>query len=183
MDEDVIVEALGLESAFGYHIEPAPGPRIVVDVRDAPAGANYPCLAADGRYTGCLGEACPLRVCWTGAPTVSHAAALLRRFHPGDDAYAPGARCPACRHAAEVRVAVAVGPEVRQMLLLRCARGRWAHPISAPAMARRRIPADAGQDLARCADFAPSDLCPRATPGCDPSLPVAHPKNAEVHDG
>ena len=154
MDEEAITEALGLESAFGYHIERAPRPRAIIHVRERPARQWYPCLDTEDRYTGCLGEACPLEMCWTGRESISYLAALRTRFQPTDAAYAPGACCTDCAHAREVGVPAI--DRVRGLIhlpMIHCAHGRWEHPISVPAFVRNRIPADARTDPAHCGDF------------------------------
>lgn len=173
MDEDLIVKALGLESAYGYHIETAPRSPVDVHVSDAAAASRYPCLTAEHVYTGCLGEACPLQMCWTGTPTLSYMAALQRRFHPADDIYVRGARCMRCKHVEEISVSVLDQQrEMKWMSLRRCGQGRWTHPISASALARRRIPAHEDTDLAHCPGFAPvdesceDDRRPRNRRGC-----------------
>jgi len=61
------------------------------------ARVPFPCL--DGvRYTGCLGLACPLERCWTGAATVSDA---YRRARVSTALYLPGAPCHGCACLAE----------------------------------------------------------------------------------
>jgi hypothetical protein len=155
-EEEAIVEALGEESAYGYHIEPAPKPYAIVPVRDRPAARWYPCLDTGCLYTGCLGEECPLQVCWTGKPSISYIAALRHRFQPIAADYTPGARCLECRHVQEVSLPVL--DQQRGLIhlpMLHCDQDRWQHPISAPAFVRRRIPAMAHTDLVFCGRFEP----------------------------
>jgi len=73
MEDKAISEALGLESAFGYHIEQPPRPLLVGIVRERPPAPWYPCLDSDNTYHGCLGSACPLEVCWLSATASSQA--------------------------------------------------------------------------------------------------------------
>jgi hypothetical protein len=157
MEDKAIGAALGLESGFGYHIEEPPEPLLVGVVRERPATPWYPCLAADGTYSGCLGTECPLEVCWTGGQSVSYIAALRTRFQPSDVEYVRGALCPRCDHARETSVPVL---DRRQGLihleLRRCAKGRWEHPISDAALARNRIPAQDHVDPAHCYVFEPT---------------------------
>jgi hypothetical protein len=156
-EEEAIVSALGEASAYGYHIESAPRPSFIVPVHDRPLTPWYPCLDTAQRYAGCLGEGCPLEVCWTGTPSVSYVAALRHRFQPADADYAAGARCLACRHVQEVSV-----PTIDQrrglihLPMLHCAQGYWQHPISAASFVRRRIPAQPHADLADCMRFEPA---------------------------
>lgn len=60
-----------------------------------PAGAAFPCLEGV-RYRGCLGLACPLETCWTGATTVSYAAWMREGAHVSTALYLPGAPCHGC---------------------------------------------------------------------------------------
>jgi hypothetical protein len=127
-DDREIRASLGLESAFGYHIErrtswsgepryqdvlaaleaarapDAPTADPAMARRQAPARRasrrtpSYPCIKGV-RYTGCIGETCPLQTCWTGAPTP---AALARRHARwvGAASYVGDALCQHCRHVA-----------------------------------------------------------------------------------
>jgi len=157
MEDKAIGEALGLESAFGYHIEEPAQPLLTGLVRERPAAPWYPCLTADGTYTGCLGTDCPLEVCWTGGHTVSYIAALRTRFQPSDGEYVRGALCGRCGHARETSVPVLDRRQGLIHLELRhCEKGRWDHPISEAALARNRIPAQDHVDPARCRLFEPA---------------------------
>ncbi|MDB5058958.1 MAG: hypothetical protein JWO59_2430 [Chloroflexi bacterium] len=157
MDDKAITDALGLESAYGYHVEVAPRLPFTVPVQDRPAVPWYPCIETNQSYTGCLGEACPLEVCWTGGPSVSYAAALRRRFHPTDAEYAPGALCLRCRHVQEITIAaIDARRGLIHLPMLHCGRQRWLHPISTAAFVRRRIPTHEDTDLAQCPDFEPA---------------------------
>lgn len=153
-DDNAIAGVLGLESAFGYHLESGPRLSFAIPVRDCRVVSWYPCLAIDQTYTGCLGEACPLEVCWTGGASVSYEAALRRRFHPTDVEYAPGARCLLCRHVQEMSI---VAIDARQGLIhlpmVCCEEHCWRHPISSAAFVRRRIPCGDDRDLAHCPAF------------------------------
>ena len=158
MDDEAIRETLGLESAFGYHVEHSPRSPVVIQTRERPVRQWYPCLDTEDRYTGCLGAACPLEMCWTETETVSYLAALRTRFQPTDADYAPGARCADCQHAHEVGVPAI--DRVRGLIhlpMIHCGRGRWEHPVSIPAFARKRIPADERTDPAFCGDFDPAE--------------------------
>lgn len=157
MEDTVIGEALGLESAFGYHIEDSPRLPLGELVRERPPAPWYPCLEEDGTYRGCLGTACPLEVCWTGGQTISVIQALRTRFQPRDVEYVPGARCPRCAHAQET--AAQVLDQQRGLVpltLRRCEAGYWEHPISEAALARHRIPARDHVDPARCPRYEPA---------------------------
>ena len=159
MDEEAqIVGALGVESAFGYHVEQAPHITFSVrDERDEHPAAWYPCLDDMGTYSGCLGDACPLRTCWTGQPAVSYLGALRRRFQPVDAEYLPGALCGHCCHVEEVLVTmIDARQELIRLPMLRCDQDCWIHPISTSSFVRRRIPAREGSNPARCSRFAPA---------------------------
>lgn len=153
-DTQLVAKTLGLESGYGYHIEVAPASQLDGLLRDpapAPSGPlTYPCIEEDLTYTGCLGLACPLQTCWSGAPTPGHLAELRQRLHPGDWAQVPRALCPDCAHVAPVAIVVRREDPAP---LLRCARGRWVDPINGLALARRRIPAEVPAELAVCPDF------------------------------
>lgn len=156
-DTQLVAETLGLETGYGYHIEVAPASPLDALLRaSAPAPSGplaYPCVEADLTYTGCLGEACPLQTCWSGAATPGHLASLRQRLHPGDWAQVPGALCPGCAHVAPAPVA---GRQEDPAPLLRCGRGRWVDAINGLALVRRRIPAEVPAELAVCPDFAPT---------------------------
>lgn len=158
MEDKAISEALGLESAFGYHVEQPPRSLLVGIVRERPPTSPwYPCLDSDNTYRGCLGTACPLEVCWTGGKTVSYVKALRTRFQSSDGEYVPKALCGRCEHARET--AVPVIDQQRGLIhltLRRCEEDRWEHPISEAALARKRIPAQEHVDPAHCPLFAPA---------------------------
>jgi len=157
MEDKAISEALGLESAFGYHIEQPPPPLLVALVRERPPTPWYPCIDSENTYHGCLGTACPLEVCWTGGQTVSYAAALRSRFQPSAVEYVPKALCGRCDHARETSVPVIDQQQGLIHLTLRCCdEDRWEHPISEAALARNRIPAQDHVDPARCYLFKPA---------------------------
>ena len=152
-EEEAIIAALGEESAFGYHIEHAPRPYVIIPVRERPPTPWYPCLDTQSRYTGCLGDACPLEICWTGGPSISYTAALRNRFQSVDE-YTPGAPCLECRHVQEVSIPVLDQQRgLIHLTMLHCGQDRWEHPIRAAAFVRRRIPARAHVDLAFCGRF------------------------------
>jgi hypothetical protein len=156
MDDTAIADALGLEDAYGYHIETVP--RLLpfaLPVRERPPAPWYPCIEIDHTYTGCLGEACPLEVCWTGNPSLSYATALRRRFHPTDAEYAPGALCLQCRHVQAITIAaIDARRGLVHLPMLQCEQQRWRHPISSSAFVRRRIPTGDDVDLAHCPEYA-----------------------------
>jgi hypothetical protein len=150
-DEQDMATALGLESAYGYHLEEEPRLPAVSCAPERHAGQWYPCLDSSHVYSGCRGEACPLETCWTGGASTSYAAALRRRFHPTDVDYAAGARCLGCAEVREVRIPViGAGGKVIRLCLLECGRAGWQHAISVAAFVRRRIPAPENEDLAEC---------------------------------
>jgi len=154
MDDTALAKALGLQSAYGFHVEEEPRPPFTLPIRERPARRWYPCIEANHTYTGCLGEACPLEVCWTGAASTSYAAALQRHFHPADAEYAPKARCLRCRHVGEISVAAIDGQRgLIHLPMLRCVKQCWQNPISASAFVRRRIPPKDDHDLAKCPLF------------------------------
>jgi hypothetical protein len=158
MDDEAIAGVLGLESAYGYHVEAGPRLPFTLPARERPVAPWYPCIDVNQSYTGCLGQACPLEVCWTGGPSISYAAALRHRFHPTDAEYAPGARCLRCRHVGETTIAaIDARRGLIHLPMLQCERQHWLHPISTAAFVRRRIPTDDDTDLARCADFEPAN--------------------------
>jgi hypothetical protein len=210
-DDREIRASLGLESAFGYHIErrtPWAGEPRYQDVlaaleaarapdasptdlaaarRQAPARrarrqpSPYPCIKGV-RYTGCIGETCPLQRCWTGAPTPGVLARRRARW-VGAASYEGETLCQHCRHVvagptlpggdapqtggAAARgspegtaqtsaepCAIARGPSQRvtQGLLI-CARGQWRHAVSRSDFASRRIPIKDDVDAAACPAF------------------------------
>ncbi|MCA1597844.1 MAG: hypothetical protein LC769_02280 [Chloroflexi bacterium] len=199
---------LGLDDASGYHVVDteadalddgvsllpwpiiADGPEDMARGQEAPA--SFPCL--DGaRYSGCLGLACPLETCWTGAATVSSADRMHRmreESRVSATLYVPGAPCHGCsylredvappckpradgtrrvRHGAtgdekEDEPAVPGEPAARRRIT--CAQGLWAYPISLASFVTRRIPMRDQDDPRHCPCFAP-----RAAP--HPSV-VAH---------
>lgn len=127
-DDREIRASLGLESAYGYHIE-TPDDAQLRDIllaveaagggdaaEDAGAGRGgrgpspYPCLRG-ARYSGCLGMDCPLQTCWTGGPTPRQAAVLEAQREDAEPP-APPARgaavylsdvlCHRCSHVVDV---------------------------------------------------------------------------------
>ncbi len=58
---------------------------------------RYPCLEGP-RYSGCVGTACPLDLCWTGGITVGLAYRLSLRTPLSTTIYRPGAPCHECSH-------------------------------------------------------------------------------------
>ena len=154
---DEELAAAGLESCYGYHIE-APEPACALCVRDdPPAARSFPCLDALNTYSGCLGEDCPLQLCWSGAPTPRYLALLRARLHlrQGGDEYVAGARCPDCLFAQSTTVQVAgEGVSPVDLPVVACGKGYWAHPTSAAALARRRIPVAPHANPAHCRHFA-----------------------------
>lgn len=176
MDDTAITRALGLDSSFGYHVEEEPAPPrlpIAQQARERPAVPWYPCIDTNAGYSGCLGEGCPLEVCWTGSPSISYAAALRRRFHPTDAEYAPGARCLTCRHVRETTIATLDQRHgMIHLPVLHCAQGCWTHPITAAAFVRRRIPTAEDVDLA---------TCPRYEQAAAP-IPVVEQRRLQVNE-
>ncbi len=176
-DEDEVAEAdeirhaLGVESAFGYHVEggarrgagaiaaAAPGAR-----EGGAPGRLFPCLVGHD-YTGCLGLGCPLETCWTGTATVSFARKLREESHVSTALYLPGAPCHTCAHLVEDEVAVPAprtptevgsGPEARATLRrVTCGQGLWLHPISLASFVTRRIPMIDQDEPGRCPGYAP----------------------------
>lgn len=71
------------------------GPDSRGHTRPALARQSFPCLD-DGRYSGCLGMACLLETCWTGAATVSFARRMREQSHVATVLYLPGAPCHGC---------------------------------------------------------------------------------------
>ena len=153
---DEELAAAGLESDYGYHIE-APEPVCEVLVRDDPVTArSYPCLDALNTYSGCWGEACPLRTCWSGAPTPRYLALLRARLHlrQEEDAYEAGARCPDCLFAQPTTIKVAGEDRLPvELPLVACGKGCWTHPTTAAALARRRIPVAPHANPVHCRHF------------------------------
>lgn len=154
---DEELAAAGLESDYGYHIE-APQPVCEVHVRDDPVAArSYPCLDALNTYSGCRGDACPLQTCWSGVPTPRYLALLRARLHlrQGEDDYVAGALCPDCLFAHSTTMQVA-GEDCApvELPLIACGKGYWAHPTTAAALARRRIPVAPHANPAHCRHFA-----------------------------
>ena len=130
-EEAEIRRVLGVESAFGFHVEDGarrrvgraiavrerraaknPGgataaqPRAVTPPHDDSARARtFPCL--DGPvYAGCLGLGCPLETCWTGGATVSYARKMSEAAHVSAALYLPGAPCHTCAELVEDEVTV-----------------------------------------------------------------------------
>jgi hypothetical protein len=158
MDDETLTQLLELENAYGYHIEEIPRLPVETLVHDPAPATVYPCLEPLGAYTGCKGAACPLLTCWTGMPTISYVLAMRTRHQTTDNDYARGALCTRCRHVQQVLVPVVhQQKEIVQLPLVQCARHRWAHPVTAAALARRRIPAREDVDLAACTQFAPAE--------------------------
>lgn len=174
IDEARIRQALGVESAFGYHVEG--GPRSRTDADDLPqaaaastAGAHtgrreaaFPCL--DGHdYGGCLGMGCPLETCWTGAATVSFARKMREDARVSTALYLPGAPCHTCAHLVEDEVVVPAprSPGARPhdaaatLQRVTCGRGLWLHPISLASFVTRRIPMIDQDEPQHCPGYAP----------------------------
>src|SRR3954451_6634903 len=126
-DDREIRASLGLESAYGYHIE-QPDETQLRDILlaveagggDAAEGGGagrggrgpspYPCLSG-ARYSGCVGMDCPLETCWTGGPTPRQAEVLeaqhedVARPAPpprGAAVYLSDTLCHRCSHVADV---------------------------------------------------------------------------------
>jgi len=154
MDKQAIAGALGLESAYGFHIEEEPGPPLLLARDRRRALPWYPCLMVNQTYTGCLGDTCPVEECWTGALSVSYQAALRRHYSLTEGEYAAGARCLCCCHVEEIAIPVIVGCRLIHLIALRCHEQCWRHPISAAAFVRRHIPACEDTDLRHCPAFA-----------------------------
>src|SRR5262249_31577449 len=132
----------------------------------------YPCLQGV-RYSGCVGEACPLDTCWTGAPTPAYLARRRSRW-VGAASYLGDTLCHRCRHVVEAAAppgsgsrspeqpkaelrAIPRGPSrVVDQSTLTCGRGMWRHTISRPAFASRRIPLKDEVDAATCPAFEAS---------------------------
>jgi len=117
----------------------------------------FPCLD-DGRYDGCLGLACPLQVCWTGAATV-RVARIPREQSPISTLfYVPGAPCHGCACLREDDAPVA-SPRTpgrpAQARRITCARGLWAHPISLASFVTGRIPMCDEDEPESCPGFEP----------------------------
>ncbi len=157
MNDKALANALGLQSSYGFHVEEPPRPPAAKLIRQGLAQRWYPCIEEDNTYTGCLGEDCPLEVCWTDTPSTSYAVALRRHFRAAAADYVPGAQCLQCRHVQQIAVEVIDGRRgVISLPMLRCVKQCWQNPISASAFVRRRIPPEEGHDLADCPLFDPA---------------------------
>lgn len=184
--------ALGLESAFGFHIEGddgrGEGTDELLPLLDAPSGSPgassetpYPCLHGHD-YRGCLGLACPLEICWTGAATISFARKQRERSRVSTALYLPGAPCQSCAHLAEDEVTVpaprALGqprqaPQrgdaarareetpppgeqaVGRLRRVACDQGLWAHPVSLSSFLLKRIPMLDQVEPEQCPGYQP----------------------------
>jgi len=176
---------LGVDDASGYHVVDEDTPDALDDgavarqarqgrrpsapvaagepddhVQGRRPGRLFPCLEG-GRYTGCLGMACPLETCWTGAATISFAHKVREGAgtRVSTALYLPGAPCHTCARLHE-DVAPARPPSGRRppgraeqpdagvedeetsapSRRITCARGLWAHSISLASFVTGRIP-------------------------------------------
>ena len=151
MDDDkALAQALGLKTAYGFHLEG--DTRLPARERRSPRW--YPCIELDHTYTGCLGAACPLEVCWTGTASTGYSAGLQHQFHAAVADYVPRARCLHCSHVKETTVEAIDGRGgVIDLPMLQCENQCWQNPISASSFVRRRIPPKDERDLAECPLF------------------------------
>ncbi len=159
MDETALAKALGLKSAYGFHVEEGPRLPFTVPIREQSSTRWYPCIKTNHTYTGCLGMTCPLEVCWTDTASPSYTAALRLHFHPTDAEYVARARCLWCRYVEEIAIAAIDGRRgLIHLLMLRCMNQCWQSPISASAFVRRRIPPQDDHDLAHCPLFEQASM-------------------------
>jgi hypothetical protein len=154
MNDKTLAHALGLENAYGFHIEGEPRLPCTTPARERPSTRWYPCIKRDHTYMGCLGAACPLEVCWTGMASTSYTLGLRHQFYAAASDYAKRAQCLQCRHIEEICVeAIDSRRGVIHLPLLRCVHLCWQNPISASAFVRRRIPPNGDHNLAHCPLF------------------------------
>jgi hypothetical protein len=124
--------ALGLDTAYGYHIEYA------VQAADAFWGrhiddcSSFPCIDDSRSYGGCLGAYCPAKHCWAGALVRSARHRATRR--PVEQR--KGGMCRTCGNVGiDHHVSCKDGTE-----LLTCLAGHFDWPITASCLVNRRVP-------------------------------------------
>lgn len=135
----------------------------------------FPCL--DGvRYSGCIGAACPLELCWNGAPTVGYRA-RSHRPRTSSTAYLGEALCHRCVHVTKtvshlsvlhgrprpassvpaVSPAASAVPDdqsrwsdVRTVI---CGQDQWRYAITMQSFLTLRVPIRDEVDPAECPSF------------------------------
>lgn len=109
--------------------------------------AVFPCLDADGCYTGCIGkECCPASRCWTGErlgtkerPTLHEAGAARLSQLEGRWVYKT-TPCPDCAEAVDVEEVHRArnGRLVERWVV--CLQGLWVAPATIHQLVHRRVP-------------------------------------------
>ena len=93
----LIAAALGLDTAYGYHIEHEVQAADAFWGKGEDDGSAFPCIDGSRSYAGCLGRYCPAMRCWAGALVGSAEHAVTRM--PATQRQ--GARCHTCGNIAE----------------------------------------------------------------------------------
>jgi hypothetical protein len=138
-----LATALGLDNAYGYHIEYEGQAAEAFWARTTPNRTHFPCVDDSRSYAGCLGHYCPATDCWAGALVAS----APHSPTPRPRAQRPGARCHRCGNIApDHHVSGAVE-------LLTCLAGHFDCPITASCLRNRRIPLQAPIP---CTDYWPA---------------------------
>jgi len=144
--EEAIAAALGLDSAYGYHIERAVQPAQGFRVGRSEDGSRFRCIADDRTYWGCGGRYCEARYCWAGNLVRSARYAMGSR----PQAQRCGARCHTCGHiCVDHHSSDKPGEE-----LLTCMAGHFEFPITGSCLAIRGIPSSAPTP---CVDYWPAE--------------------------
>lgn len=130
-EDDILAAALGTENTAGYHVELYYQTTLFWSPPRRGDGSRFPCVDAENRYAGCLGDKCRAESCWSGKLVPSAVNAARERV-PLPRVERRGARCHMCSNAIST-------PEG----FIDCAAGHFDRPITTACLFRRRIPESA----------------------------------------
>jgi hypothetical protein len=127
-----IAARLGLDSAYGYHIESGVHGVDAFYRRHAHRHSRFPCIADNRSYRNCREHYCKARRCWAKRLVESAPHRTLSR----PSVQRKGSRCHTCRNIApDHHVSGKRGVE-----LLTCRAGHFSCPVTSSCLVNRRVP-------------------------------------------